>query len=58
MAYGVSNGHVTPKGAVRQYGRLSYRQLGFLYLFPHDVCDAVKIDSRLTSDRNEGSRSW
>jgi len=23
MAYGVSNGHVTPKGAVRQYDRLS-----------------------------------
>jgi len=23
MAYVVSNGHVTPKGAVRQYGRLS-----------------------------------
>jgi len=23
MTYGVSNGHVTPKGAMRQYGRLS-----------------------------------
>jgi len=23
MTYGVSNGHVTPKGAERQYGRLS-----------------------------------
>ena len=22
-AYGLSNGHVTPNGAVRQYGRLS-----------------------------------
>jgi len=23
MTYGVSNGHVTPKSAVRKYGRLS-----------------------------------
>jgi len=42
MAYGESNRHVadnvtspitSPKGAVRQYGRLSWRQLGFLCIW-------------------------
>jgi len=45
MAYGLSNGHVTPKGAVRQYDQLSYRQLGFLFTVQcsEHICGPLRV---------------
>jgi len=69
MAYGVSNGHVTDDvtGAVRQYGRLSYRQLGFLVLIllgsTSDICIASTdyrpdVESFISCNRSRNQQHY
>ena len=62
MAYGLSNGHVTndvtmtPECAVRQYGRLSERQLGFLLIDSHSLSICCKFSITLSYVRSTGTK--
>jgi len=62
MVYGVSNGYVAddvtwPQNAVRQYGRLSLRQLGFLLQDLHVQCRVYNVtpttEGTYSTQRNE-----